>query len=233
MKWLGTITNQQNRLNIGIEYTYSYTNILNLGFLYDWYHNYIPCSSTVISFASVGRRVKTRLPGRSATLPVEDLRNRRDLCVDSLYIYIHHLLYEHIITYYVFIITYHVFFTIYIIILISIHWVPSIIHRSEQIVGLMIIIYPKLHQHQRQKIVGDFLEDEASNSLGVVVWFKECALVIFYATVGIGDSFHEGGMTNNPQKKPWHSCSWSSILHRENFTHPWPNQPLVPFILWV
>lgn len=122
---------------------------------------------------------------------------------------------------------------IYIIILISIHWVPSIIHRSEQIVGLMIIIYPKLHQHQRQKIVGDFLEDEASNSLGVVVWFKECALVIFYATVGIGDSFHEGGMTNNPQKKPWHSCSWSSILHRENFTHPWPNQPLVPFILWV
>jgi hypothetical protein len=194
MKWLGTITNQQNRLNIGIEYTYSYTNILNLGFLYDWYHNYIPCSSTVISFASVGRRVKTRLPGRSATLPVEDLRNRRDLCVDSLYIYTPFVIwtYHYILCFYHYISC--VFYYIYIIILISIHWVPSIIHRSEQIVGLMIIIYPKLHQHQRQKIVGDFLEDEASNSLGVVVWFKECALVIFYATVGIGDSFHEGGM---------------------------------------
>ena len=152
---------------------------------------------------TIYRRV-TRLLGRSATLPVEDLRNRRDLCVDSPYIYIYTPFV--VWTYHYILCVYHYiscfFFTIYIynlIILISAQWVSSI-HRSEQIVGLMIIIYPKLHQHQRQKMGGDFLEDEASNSLGVVVWFKECALVIFYATVGIGDSSHEGG-------------SWSSILH--------------------
>lgn len=161
-----------------------------MGFLYAWYHNYIPpChqAAWAISNATSGGSPQ----------------QARSMCRFTIYIYTPFVVW----TYHYILCVYHYiscffFLNIYIynlIILISAQWVSSI-HRSEQIVGLMIRIYPKLHQHQRQKMGGDFLEDEASNSLGVVVWFKECALVIFYATVGIGDSSHEGG-------------SWSSILH--------------------
>ena len=161
-----------------------------MGFLYAWYHNYIPpChqAAWAISNATSGGSPQ----------------QARSMCRFTIYIYTICCMN---ISLHIMCLSLHIMFFflqyIYIynlIILISAQWVSSI-HRSEQIVGLMIRIYPKLHQHQRQKMGGDFLEDEASNSLGVVVWFKECALVIFYATVGIGDSSREGG-------------SWSSILH--------------------